>query len=86
VGRDRRADERREQQEHDEADAAERQPVALEADPDELPVPACLDLRLAGRRRRHLGGDQGLAVGDLSVGLGHSARIVPGFVTEMSTA
>ena len=43
--RDRRPDERHQEQEDDEADARDRELVAPEADPDELPVAARLDRR-----------------------------------------
>ena len=47
VRHDRPADERREEQEDDEADRRERELVAPEPDPDELPVAPRLDLRPA---------------------------------------
>ena len=61
VGCDRRAYEGGEEEEDDEADAAERELVAAEADPDELPVAAGLyGLRLLRHVERNIDGGRGV--------------------------
>jgi hypothetical protein len=64
-GEDRSERERSDEQEDDEPEAGESDPVAAEADPDELPVITCLDLELDNDARR----DAGCAVTDGDVDL-----------------